>query len=184
MVVLRIISICCFCLLCVGPVHVHAISMSDAQKVTENQLKVAFFYNFIRFANWPDAAFPKDNVPFKICVASSNDSIFQVLSANDVHGRKIEVVKYKVLSDLIGCQAVFIGKEKDSNFIKQVMHRIKNKPILVVGESEDFLDVGGMIRLKSINGKLAFEINNESAKESGLTLSSKMLALARNRQIR
>jgi hypothetical protein len=49
---------------------------------------------------------------------------------------------------------------------------------LVVGESEDFLEQGGMINFHLQGGKVRFEVNLKAAEDEGLKVSSKLLRLA------
>jgi hypothetical protein len=50
---------------------------------------------------------------------------------------------------------------------------------LTVGESADFLSLGGMINFVLEEDRVSFEINLEAAERHRLKLSSKLLAVAR-----
>jgi hypothetical protein len=56
---------------------------------------------------------------------------------------------------------------------------IKKLPILTVGESDDFLDHGGMFNLFFEDKQLRFEVNPATAENAKLTVSSKLLRLAK-----
>ena len=51
--------------------------------------------------------------------------------------------------------------------------------VLTVGESDDFLDMGGVIRLLIEDKKVRFEVNMDAAQRAHLTISSQLLKLAR-----
>jgi hypothetical protein len=59
-----------------------------------------------------------------------------------------------------------------------VLGQIDRKPILTVGESEFFLQNGGMIRLFRAGDRLRFQINAGAAQQRGLKVSSQLLSLA------
>jgi hypothetical protein len=51
--------------------------------------------------------------------------------------------------------------------------------VLTVGESDWFIDSGGMIRLFLEGGKVRFEVNAGAAEQAQLKVSSQLLKLAR-----
>ena len=67
------------------------------------------------------------------------------------------------------------------------IHYIKNIPrlgkyswfILLVGENDGFIESNGHIRFFLSSGKVRFEISPNNLKIDGLTMSSKVLRLAR-----
>jgi hypothetical protein len=50
---------------------------------------------------------------------------------------------------------------------------------MTVGESDGFLEQGGMIRLDVEEGKIRFAINLDASEQAGLKISSRMLLLAK-----
>jgi len=52
-------------------------------------------------------------------------------------------------------------------------------PILTVGETPGFAERGGVIRLVLEDNKVRFEVNVDAAHQAGLTISSRLLTLAR-----
>ena len=57
--------------------------------------------------------------------------------------------------------------------------KVECTPTLTVGESNDFIEQGGLVRFYVDGGTVRFEINRESADRSGLRISSRLLQLAR-----
>ena len=62
-----------------------------------------------------------------------------------------------------------------------ILDAVKKLPVLTIGESEEFLDLGGMINFVLEDTQLRFEINTESAEKVKLVISSKLLRLAKKR---
>ena len=59
-----------------------------------------------------------------------------------------------------------------------MVDRLKNAPVLVVGESSDFLDQGGTINFLRKGSSLQFEVNLKAAQAAGLRLDAKLLKIA------
>jgi dihydroxyacid dehydratase/phosphogluconate dehydratase len=55
----------------------------------------------------------------------------------------------------------------------------KDSNVLTVGETEDFIDFGGIIAFVRENDKILFDINREAAKRAEIEISSRVLRLAR-----
>jgi hypothetical protein len=53
-----------------------------------------------------------------------------------------------------------------------------NAPILTVGETDDFIDNGGIIRFIKIGNRIHFQINPDAAERLSLKVSSRLLHLA------
>ena len=75
------------------------------------------------------------------------------------------------------CHLLFIcSSEKDN--LTDIIDIIKNKNILTVGETKDFLKTGGIINFLLDDNKVRFEINLSAAKKSNLIIRSQLLRLA------
>ncbi len=61
----------------------------------------------------------------------------------------------------------------------EILSGLRGESILTVGESDAFLDKGGIINFVLEQGKVRFEINDRAAEEAGLKISSKLLRLAK-----
>jgi len=55
---------------------------------------------------------------------------------------------------------------------------LKDRNILTVGETDDFVRRGGTIQLASAQNKVRLMINPDTAKAANLTISSKLLRAA------
>jgi hypothetical protein len=60
-----------------------------------------------------------------------------------------------------------------------LLPRAARLPILTVGEYPAFLNDGGIIGLRVIDGKVRFDVNLRQAERVGLRVSSQLLRLAR-----
>ena len=60
----------------------------------------------------------------------------------------------------------------------EILRRAAALPILSVGEDEAFAQKGGIINFVLKEGKVRLEIDLTAVKKNGLTISSKLLAVA------
>ena len=157
-----------------------------SQEVPAEQLKAAFLYNFVRFVDWPTNALGPDAMPLIIGVIGNDkfaNELSNLLKDKKAHNHPLVVRKFSLTADAAGCQAVFVA-DGDAKRAMQVADVTKEKPILLVGESEDFIKNGGMISIvqDEKQKKLGFDINQQAAEKCNLIISSHLLRLARNKK--
>jgi hypothetical protein len=148
-----------------------------AQVISEHYLKGVFLYNFIRMTEWPDLA--RHDVTFDVCVKARSEVVDDVKAAlmdKSLDGRRLAVRRIRDLHSAHDCHVIFIdGDEPPTDKeLKDV-----GKGVLTVGETDDFLKRGGIIRFINNNGRLAFEVSVGTAQQMGLKLSSRLLGVAR-----
>jgi len=77
---------------------------------------------------------------------------------------------------LVGCHVLFVGARSD--VATPVLRAAAGRPILTVGEGDRFLESGGIILMKIVDGRVRFDVNATSAARNGLRISSQLLSLA------
>lgn len=157
---------------------------------SEYQMKAAYIYNFAKFVEWPVKALPPGNEPLIIGVLGDNP--FDGVLDRTVRDKKIDTHPLLVrhidsLKDLKSCQILFISSDEKKNW-PEIASELSGAAVLTVSENWDlFIQDGGMVYLFIEDKKICFDINDAAAKRAGLTISSKLLQLAKkppaNRQI-
>jgi hypothetical protein len=159
-----------------------AISAQTAPS-NEYAVKAAFLYHFAQFVDWPDGTFPQADSPLVYCTIGE-DPFHGALEAS-LLGKKMDGHPFQVGharqigDDLQACNVLFIG-EKEKGILPEVLANLKGRPVLLVGESDRFVQDGGMIGFCLEANKIRFEVNMESAEKAKLKISAKLLALAKN----
>ena len=153
------------------------------EAVSAEQLKAAFLYNFVRFVEWPTNAFNLDSDPIVLGVIGSDrfaNELATLLKEKKAHNRSFVVKKLSAATDAANCQVVFCA-DGEARHPQAIVEITRKKPILLVGEADDFLDNGGMINIlqDERQKRLQFDINPQAAEQSTLTISSHLLRLAR-----
>ena len=162
-------------LLTVSPVR----GLAESPTSLEYRIKGAFLLNFAKFTKWPADEVAATNTPVTIGIVGEDPfgSTLDQLVAGETIGTRPIVVKRLVPSeDLSQCQILFLPKSADAT---DVLKHLSGPGVLTVGESDDFLDAGGAIRLLIEDKKVRFEVNMDAAERAHLTISSQLLKLAK-----
>ncbi len=146
---------------------------------SEYLLKAAFLYNFAKFTQWPESAFPGPAAPLRLCVLGDNPfgAALSALQGHVVNGRRLVTRQVSDPKALLGCHIVFIGGSAGQHPIKN-LNRASDRPILSVGDAPGFARLGGVVSLKLVGEKVRFEINLLAAQRVGLKLDVRFLQMA------
>jgi YfiR/HmsC-like len=155
-------------------------SLAEDGAPSEYQVKAAFLYNFVKFVKWPDSAFSTSNAPITIGILGDNPfgSDLQVAVRNKtVNGHPLAIRQISS-AEMNQCHVVFVARSPKRNLV-DVLAALKGTDVLTVSEVDRFIESGGMINFLTESNKVRFEINDGAAKAAGLTISSKLLNLAK-----
>lgn len=154
---------------------------SQAISSSEYQVKAAFLFHFAQFVEWPEEAFKDASSPLTYCTIGDDPfhgSLEATLNGKSIGVRPFRVSHFKRPQEIEGCQVLFIGAE-GKKLLPAILAGVKGNSVLIVGESEHFVQDGGMVGFLLEENKIRFEINLEAAKKAKLKISSKLLALAK-----
>jgi YfiR/HmsC-like len=157
---------------------------SDASDSSEYLIKAGFIYNFAKFVDWPSAAFAQPDSPIVIGILGTDpfgNLIDRIIENKKIGARGLVVKRLKWgtdLKDLKECKILFVGTSEKAH-LDDLLQIVKTLPILTVGEAPGFAERGGVIRFVLEDNRVRFEINVEAAHQADLTISSRLLTLAR-----
>jgi hypothetical protein len=150
---------------------------------SEYQLKAAFLFNFAKFVEWPAGAFSEAKSPMIIGVLGDNPfgaELERTIRDKTVNGRPLQIKEYRSLSEARACHILFVSNSEKKR-LAEVFEGLRGTSVLTVGETEDFIESGGMISFVRESNKIRFQINDRAARTAGLKISSKLLNLASQR---
>jgi preprotein translocase subunit Sec61beta len=157
------------------------IGTALGQSDIEMKVKAAYLLNLIKFTDWPAAKFSEEDAPVVIgcfCNAGFTQMLDRVMASKMAGGRRLVVRRVSRGEDLAGCHVLFVGAERLSA-AGALLAVARKESVLSVGESPDFLDSGGMVNFFDEQDTVHIEINPQTASRAGLTLSSRLLTVAR-----
>jgi hypothetical protein len=154
---------------------------ADAPDVSETQVKAAFLINFPKYVDWPTDALAESNSPIVVAVfgeTSLDGDLKKMLKGKTINGHPLVFKRVSTEEEAInGCHILFIGEES-ARRASTIIGKLDGTSILTVGDSDDFLDSGGVIRLARRDRKIRLEISLTAANRAHLKLSSKLLGVA------
>jgi hypothetical protein len=161
-----------------------AVSLSplSASAESEYSVKAAYLVNFAKLVQWPASAFASPQAKIVVGLVGRGpaaDEVAQTLAGASAGGRALEIRRVGVgdTAGLSSCHVVFI---LDAERAETVVGSLQGRPVLTVGESEDFARKGGAIGFVRDGGTVKFEANAKAASRNGLTVSAKLLRVARS----
>lgn len=168
------------CALAIGATFIPRVTDAADEAPFEYRAKAAFIYRFIQFAEWPKEAFSSANASIVVGVLgdSAISKALGSLKSMTAKGRRLEVKQLKGLEDIAKTHVLFVA-ESERKRVEGVLKTCRNAPILTVGETKEFAQLGGVINFYLKDRKIRFEVNLDATKRAKLKLSSKMLRLAR-----
>ena len=167
---------CLVCCLVLGELTLSA----QTAPPKEYQVKAVFLFNFAQFVEWPPAAFADDKSPIVIGILGDDPFgayLDEVVRAERVGNRPMRVERYQRVDEITTCHVLFISRSEESR-LGQIFASLKDRTILIVGDSDDFIQRAGMIQLATSQGKIHLRINMNAARTANLTISSKLLRSA------
>ena len=171
---------------------------ADSEKSKEYQIKAAFIYNFLKFVDWPKDKNAETNKPIMIGIIGSQEFIdaFDFIKEKKMNDRDISIKYFagyekqkdtddrqwdkkmdalKVCHVLMFCNSDSVSVQDSA----QIVEALRGLPILTIGETDGFLESGGIINFVMEEEKVRFEINNTAARKARLDIRSKLLRLAK-----
>ena len=154
---------------------------AQAQAAGEYQIKAAFLYNFAKFVSWPASSFSDSSAPLRICVFGQDpfgQELRNITADKMVNGRKLQVDDVVDLQPAKSCHILFIASSEKSQ-LKRILDGVRGASILTVGDTQGFAGLGGIVNFVLEDNRVRFEVNQKAAEQAGLTISSKLLGVAK-----
>jgi hypothetical protein len=148
----------------------------------EYAIKAGFLYHFSTYVKWPPTVFPIAGKPFAIGIYGTNpfgDTLMRIALRKKVDGQAIEIRQINSVREAMDCQILFVPKTVSLREQAAVLKASIDRPVLVVGETDDFVARGGNIQFFVEDNRVRFAFGENSHTRDGLKFSSKLLAMAK-----
>jgi hypothetical protein len=160
-----------------------SVSPAGAAPPVEYSLKAVFLYNFVRFVDWPESVFTSPEDPFVIGIVGQDpfgSLLYEAIAGETYHGRPITIAHFAGPREIGHCHLLFIPHENRAR-VDEILAKVRDQNVLTVGESETFLDHGGMIALTTEQSRVHVRINAAALRNTALGVSSRLLQVAQIR---
>jgi hypothetical protein len=147
----------------------------------EYKIKAAFLYNFAKLCEWPTNSFAAARSPLVIGVLGEDPFgpvLDQLVAGRRIEGRPVVIRRFEHVPAAQRCHVLFIANSEQDR-LPMIFAALAGRSVLTVGESEQFFQRGGLIRLvKRKDATIGFEVCPQAAAKERLKLSSKLLMLS------
>lgn len=145
----------------------------------EHLIKAAFLYRIAKFVEWPAEAFAEIHaLTIGILGEEPLDVALNAIKNKSVQGREVVIKRFARIEDLQKCHILFISTSK-RKYLPQIFDALKSLHVLTVGDVKNFAKVGGIINFVTVKKKIYMEINIDTAKKTGLKISSMLLGVSK-----
>ena len=146
----------------------------------EYALKSVFLYNFCRFIGWPEKAFASPTEPLIIGVIGQDpfgSLLEEAVQGESIGSRPIRIEHYREPREAARCHLLFISRSEMPR-LNQILAAVAGRAVVTVGETDLFLERGGMIALTTEQNRVRLRINPNKLRAASLDVSSKLLRVA------
>jgi uncharacterized protein DUF4154 len=101
----------------------------------------------------------------------------EAIEGETYHGRPIRIEHYRSAHEIRRCQILFVSGS-DPNRMREAIAAVGTQNTLTVGETDSFLDMGGMIALTAEHNRVRLRINPATLRNTNIVVSAKLLRVA------
>lgn len=153
----------------------------EAQPVAgEYQVKAAYLLNFARFVEWRPDVLPA-GAALQIGIVGDHSfgrALDDVLRGKSANGHPIHLRHLHWEDVLEDCHIVFISASEEKH-LAAILERLGHNSVLTVSDIDRFSLRGGVIEFRMVGNRVRFDINRAPANRAHITISSKLLNVAR-----
>jgi hypothetical protein len=145
----------------------------------ETETRASFLPKFARYVTWPAAAMPAAGQPFTLCVIGRDPfgtALDGAAASEAIEGHGVTVRRMATVTGADGCHLAFVQGAAPSETTR-LLGALRAMPVLTITDSRAGRQ-RGMIHFSLVSGRVRFFIDQAAASERGLTISSRLLALA------
>ena len=155
-------------------------AVDSSPRSPEYLIKAAYLYNFAMFVEWPSDAFARPDSSVVIGVVGADPfgwALDRTVQDKKIGKRQIVIERLQWGQDPRRCHIVFVSGS-DTARLTELAARLEGSPTLIVTDGDSARQRSAISFVVNDN-KVGFEINLDQATRARLSISSKLLNLAR-----
>lgn len=148
--------------------------------VPESDMKAAFVFNFAVFTEWPQEVLT-GGAPISLCASASSAMFASLSQLNDkmVNGHRVAV---RTSATSVRSCHVLVLERADRERWGQLKRDLSGTSVLTVADDRAIGADGAVIAMSTEEQRIGFSVDLAAVRAARLTLSSKLLRLARSVQ--
>lgn len=148
-----------------------AIGGSKKLTASADQLRALFVQRLVKYVTWPDGMGPRPGEP--VIVAATDPQSLRP------YFEKVPTSHFKLVAWPAKEYHVLVLTGAPERDIAAILKRTAGQPVLTIGQNPVNLRLGVVVNFHMVNGKLKLQINPQAASRAGLSISSRLLQLAK-----
>jgi hypothetical protein len=143
----------------------------------EYAVKATYLYKFAPFVEWPPSAFASTASSFNICILGADPfggTLDSAVSGQRIDAHPVTVTRVQKVDASSRCHILYLGASRAQS-PQEALGVVRGKPVLTVSEQTG---AGAVILFVVQDNRVRFDIDTNAAAANGVTLSSRLLALA------
>ena len=171
------LRLCLLLALCLGPAAAPARAQAPAP--TEEAVKAAFLPKFARYVGWPQRLQLAPGAPFQLCVIGRDPfgrMLDSAAATEQIDGHGVTVRRLPSVAGAAACHLAFVQGAAPAD-TGRLLLALRGQPVLTITDGRAGPQ-RGMIHFTIVSGRVRFFIDEAEAAARGLSISSRLLALA------
>lgn len=148
--------------------------------VGESELKAAYVFNFIEFIEWPNTDGSADG-DVNVCVSAFSPlrrALTGLEGKNTSRGRTVKIMLLDTAA-VRACRVLILHNTDAEPALRTLRSLPPGHGILTISDEVTFVNPDIVIALTQQQGRVVFGISAEAASRAGLTISSRLMRLAK-----
>jgi hypothetical protein len=145
----------------------------------EYLVKARYLLNIPLFIELPPQG--NNGAPFTICMIGETplETILAASKGKLIKNRPLVVRRVEDVSQVENCQMLFIASS-ERHRLQVLLPEANRRRILTVSDMRDFVRLGGMISLLTVDNRVTYDLNRSVAGKASISFSTQLLKLARD----
>ena len=146
---------------------------------SQDTVKAAYLPRFVRYVTWPAPASPPAGAPFQLCVVGRDrfgPLLDRAASSELIDVHNVTVRRMPSADGVAGCHLAFVDGPTPQDTMR-ILLALRSQAVLTITDARAGPQ-RGMIHFTIVAGRVRFFIDDAEAAGRGLSISSRLLALA------
>ena len=155
-------------------------SLAAEPNTLEYAVKANFLYKFGDYFSWPADALGAPSDPVVVCIAGGDPFgplLDKAIAGEHIGEHPIAIRRLTTVTADSACHILYV-RDSTTQRIADALKAVGGKPVLTITDVPDGQGSVGIINFVLRQNKVRFEIDEQTAAESRLDVSSKLLSLA------
>lgn len=160
---------------------IHACPRAWSGEAPPELVKAGMLRNFALLIEWPANAFSNPTDPLVIGILHPDpfgSDFDAAMSTEQVRGRSVRLIRWSSVEEIGDCHLLYIPSSRKSEYSK-ILERVGGKSVVTVGEDDDLLKLGGLLRFVSDGRRVGFILNAAVERRTGVRISGELKQAAK-----